>query len=186
MEEQTDMKVIPYEEKYRERCHYICVHTGSPDNLVNKEHYNFSLLWYCDPYLDHGRAYLLVDDNQEVQGYILCAENFKDFAQYMDGYKQRVHEIAPSFEYRCDISEYIPYQDIYPAHLHIDILETGTGKGNGTMLMNALFDALRKDHVKGIMVGVAKNNVRAFRFYQKMGFHILEESEGGYTLGQTL
>lgn len=180
------MKVIPYQEKYRERCHDICIHTGSPDNLVNQQHHDFSLLMYCDPYLDHGKCYLLEDDKNEIQGYILCCEDGNSFLKYMPSYFKRIHEVAPSFEYRCDISEYQKYIKEYPAHLHIDILETCCGKGSGTLLMTTLLDDLRKKQCQGIMVGVAKDNERACSFYQKMGFNILEESDGGYVMGQKL
>ena len=94
--------------------------------------------------------------------------------------------VAPSFVLRCDISEYEAYQKEYPAHLHVDILEDCCGKGSGTLLMHTLLDALKKEHVPGIMVGVAKNNQCAFNFYQKMGFEILVEAEYGYILGQKL
>lgn len=180
------MKVIPYEEKYRDTVRDICIHTGSPDNLVNKEHHDFSLLMYCDPYLDHGRCYLLQDENACIKGYILCAESYTEFKEYMHSYFEKIKEVAPSFVYRCDISEYAPYENKYPAHIHIDILEDGCGKGSGTLLMQTLLHDLGKDGIKGVMVGVAKDNIRAFRFYQKMGFQILEESAGGYTLGQSL
>lgn len=180
------MKVIPYEEKYREACHDICIHTGSPDNLVNKQHHDFSLLMYCDPYLDHGKNFLLMNDEDEAVGYVLSISDYNSFKDYMQGYFEKIKEVAPSFVYRCDISEYEPYKDIYPAHLHIDILEKGTGKGNGTMLMKTLLNSLKEDGVKGIMVGVAKDNIGAFNFYKKMGFEVLEENEGGYTLGQSL
>lgn len=180
------MKVIPYEEKYREVVRDICIHTGSPDNLVNRQHHDFSLLMYCDPYLDHGRCYLLQDETGCIKGYILCADNFEEFKKYMPSYFQKIKEVPPDFMYRCDISEYVPYASIYPAHLHIDILEEGCGKGSGTLLMQTLLKDLRKDHIKGIMVGVAKDNQRAFHFYQKMGFQVLTEEEGGYALGQTL
>lgn len=49
------VKISPYEEKYREDMYAICIETGSKDNLVNREHRDFSLLMYCKPYLDHGR-----------------------------------------------------------------------------------------------------------------------------------
>lgn len=180
------MKVVHYKEEYRDDMHNICIHTGSPDNLVNPQHHDFSLLMYCDPYLDHGKNFVLLDDEDKPVGYILCAPNYEEFKEYMPNYFQKIQEVAPSFMYRCDISEYEPYKDIYPAHLHIDILENTTGKGNGTLLMNTLLTSLKEDGVKGIMVGVAKDNIRAFNFYQKMGFQVLEENEGGYTLGQSL
>lgn len=104
------MRVIPFEEKYRDKCHEICIHTGSPDNLVNEEHRKFSLLMYCDPYLDHGKCFLLQDDQGEIQGYILCAESYASFKEYIQEYFEEIKKVAPSFVLRCDISEYEAYQ----------------------------------------------------------------------------
>ena len=133
-----------------------------------------------DPFL------LLQDDQQDIQGYILCAESYASFKEYIQEYFEEIKKVAPSFVFRCDISEYEAYQKEYPAHLHVDILEDCCGKGSGTLLMHTLLDALKKEQVPGIMVGVAKNNQRAFNFYQKMGFKILVEAEYGYALGQKL
>lgn len=180
------MKIIPYNDTYRDAAHDIAIQTGSKDNLVNKQHHDFTLLMYCDPYLDHGKCFLLLDDEGNAQGYILSIEDGKEFKEIMKPYFKKIHEVAPDFECRCNLEEYEKYLDEYPAHLHIDIKENYTGNGNGTALMTTLLDALRKDGVKGIMVGVAKDNERAFRFYQKMGFSILESGPYGYTLGQKL
>lgn len=180
------MQVIPYEEKYKDIVRDICIQTGSKDNLVNKEHHDFTLLMYCDPYLEHGKCFLLMDENEEVQGYILCAPEYREYREYIKEYVLRIMKDAPSFISRCDTSGYAQYQDTYPAHLHIDIMESCTGKGNGTLLMKTLLEALRREHVKGIMVGVAKDNERAFSFYKKMGFKVIEESQYGYTMGQSL
>lgn len=180
------MRIIPYEEKYKDVVRDICIQTGSKDNLVNKEHHDFTLLMYCDPYLEHGKCFLLMDDDEKVQGYILCAPSYQQYREYIKDYIVQILKVSPSFACRCDTSEYAEYADLYPAHLHIDILESCTGKGNGTMLMQTLLEALRKENVKGIMVGVSKDNERAFRFYQKMGFQVVEESKYGYTLGQKL
>jgi ribosomal protein S18 acetylase RimI-like enzyme len=42
---------------------------------------------------------------------------------------------------------------------------------------------LKEQGVRGVTLGVARSNERAFAFYQKMGFEILGEDEGGYALG---
>ena len=180
------VKISPYEEKYREDMYAICIETGSEDNLVNREHRDFSLLMYCKPYLDHGKCFVLLDEEEKPQGYILCAENGREFFTQMQPYIQKIREMAPSFAHRCDIREYEKYVDEYPAHLHIDIRECYTGHGRGTALMNTLLESLQKDKVKGIMVGVGADNKRAYNFYQKMGFEILEENSMGAVLGKKL
>jgi ribosomal protein S18 acetylase RimI-like enzyme len=180
------MKIIPYQEKYRKEIQDICIATGSKDNLVNPEHYQFTLLMYCDPYLDHGRCFVLLDEEEKPQGYILCAEDGRRFFTEMQPYMEKIKEVAPSFVKRCDVRAYEKYVDEYPAHLHIDVKETYTGHGSGTALMKALLASLQKDQVKGIMVGVSNDNTRALAFYQKMGFQILEKDALGSLLGKKL
>ena len=49
--------------------------------------------------------------------------------------------------------------------------------------MKAMLEELKAQNVKGVMLGVAKANERAVKFYQKMGFQVLEQDEGGYAMG---
>lgn len=177
------MKIVPYEEKYRKDMQRICIDTGSPDNRVNEEHRRFSLLMYCDEYLDHETAFVLLDDENIPQGYILCAENYDTFRENMEPYLEKIRQECPSFAQRADISEYEPYQKEYPAHLHIDIEEKYAGHGRGTALMNTLKEYLKRKHVKGLMLGVDKHNTRAFSFYHKMNFHVLKEDEDSALMG---
>lgn len=180
------MKIVPYEEKYRKDMQRICIDTGSPDNLVNEEHRRFSLLMYCDEYLDHETAFVLLDDENIPQGYILCAEDYKSFQKNMKPYLDQIVRECPAFASRADISEYEAYQQDYPAHLHIDIEETYAGQGRGTALMHALIRHLQTNHVKGLMLGVDRHNHRAYSFYQKMGFRILEQDEDSALMGMML
>jgi ribosomal protein S18 acetylase RimI-like enzyme len=180
------VKIIPYEEKYRKAVQDICIETGSKDNLVNQEHHDFTLLMYCDPYLDHGRCFVLLDEEDQPQGYIMACEDGRKFLPEMEPYFQKIRKVAPSFAYRCDVSEYQKYVEEYPAHLHIDIRESYTGGGRGSALMKTLLDVLQKDGVRGIMVGVGSENTRAYNFYQKMGFQVLEKGRYGAVLGKKL
>ena len=185
-ERRMHMKIVPYEEKYRKDVQRICVDTGSPDNQVNAEHRRFTLLMYCDEYLDHETGFVLLDDHDVPQGYVLCAENYGSFQKHMKPYLEKIRKECPSFANRTDISEYEQYQNEYPAHLHIDIEEDYTGHGRGTALIQTLLDHLKRKSVKGIMLGVDKHNERAFSFYQKTGFHILKEDEDSALLGLML
>jgi hypothetical protein len=47
------MKIIPFEEKYRNDAERICVDTGDKDNMINPEHRRFSVLMYCDEYIKY-------------------------------------------------------------------------------------------------------------------------------------
>jgi len=74
----------------------------------------------------------------------------------------------------------------YPAHLHVNLLEELQGKGLGRGLMQTFIKAAKKRGAEGIHLGVDGRNERAFGFYEKLGFSILEQQSWGSTLGMKL
>lgn len=180
------MKIVPYSSEYREDMRRICIDTASPDNKVNPEHHDFTLMMYCDPYIDHETAFILMDDEDRPRGYILCAEDYPSFAEHIAPYLEKIRREFPNFANRADISLYEKYQDEYPAHLHIDIEESYTGNHHGTKLMQTLIAHLKENHVKGLILGADANNTRAVSFYKKMGFQAIEEKDGGVVLAMKL
>lgn len=74
----------------------------------------------------------------------------------------------------------------YPAHLHIDLLPIAQGQGFGQKLMQTFLARLRELGVPGVNLGVSKKNPRAIRFYERVGFHRVEESDDGITFGMRL
>ncbi|MCK9547260.1 MAG: GNAT family N-acetyltransferase [Sphaerochaeta sp.] len=74
----------------------------------------------------------------------------------------------------------------YPAHLHIDLLEELQGKGLGRSLMQTFIQRAKDQGAEGIHLGVDGRNVRAFGFYERMGFTILETQSWGSTFGLKL
>lgn len=181
-----NMKVVPYTEQYRDDVRRICIDTASPDNKVNPEHHDFTLLMYCDPYIDHETVYVLLDDEDKPRGYIMCAEDYEKFAEDVQPYLEKIRKECPNFASRADITMYEARKDEYPAHLHIDIEESYTGNGHGTALMKTLVAHLKEKHVRGVMLGVDKHNRRAVSFYTKMGFRVMSETEGGAEMGMKL
>lgn len=71
----------------------------------------------------------------------------------------------------------------YPAHLHVDLLTILQGKGLGKALMHTFFSALQAKDVHGIHLRVDGRNVKAYGFYEAMGFSILEEVGGSAIFG---
>jgi ribosomal protein S18 acetylase RimI-like enzyme len=61
--------------------------------------------------------------------------------------------------------------DVYPSHLHINLMPPGQGRGYGKLLLTTLFAALRDAGSGGIFLGVPPANTRAIGFYHRMGFH---------------
>ena len=74
----------------------------------------------------------------------------------------------------------------YPAHLHIDLLPTGQGRGLGGQLIERFIAVLTARKVPGLHLGVSKANQRALNWYPRFGFEIVEESKTGVTFGMLL
>lgn len=72
------------------------------------------------------------------------------------------------------------YEDVvdeFPAHLHVDILESHRSQGWGTVLMERFLGELKGggeggegEVVKGVHLAMGKDNVKAGRFYERCGF----------------
>lgn len=65
-----------------------------------------------------------------------------------------------------------PYE-LYPAHLHIDLLERAQGRGFGRRMLEQVMDKLRDRGSPGAHLGVSMVNTPAFGFYAKLGFREL-------------
>lgn len=182
------VKVRKYSSHYRSQMENICIATASEKARTDKKHAAFTKLMYCDPYLDHGLAYMLMNEKNEAVGYILCAEDIERFLKDTKDTQRQIAQLGEPYEQRAwqEWNAYRRYAKEYPAHLHIDILEEYTGGGNGTKLMNTLIAQLKKDGVRGVCLGVSAKNERAVRFYQKCGFVIFEDFDGGYSMGMDL
>ena len=74
----------------------------------------------------------------------------------------------------------------YPANLHIDLLPEAQGQGLGRRLLQQLFSSLRFAGVAGVHLYAGASNVGAIRFYQRIGFQRLEESEHAVGFGYDL
>lgn len=66
-----------------------------------------------------------------------------------------------------------PDQDLFPAHMHIDLLPMAQGRGLGRLLIRRLLSQLRMRGVAGVQLGVGESNHRARRFYEHIGFRPL-------------
>ncbi len=71
----------------------------------------------------------------------------------------------------------IPQDEIqaeYPAHLHTNIADPELrGRGLGWKMMEAYFDYLRDNDVKGLHLGTTSHNKQAVPFYHRCGFEII-------------
>ena len=61
-------------------------------------------------------------------------------------------------------------------------LVTGASRGIGKAMMHLLLDALREKGSKGVHLGMGATNSRAFTFYTKLGFTLLDKNETAFSL----
>ncbi len=175
------MNIIPYEPKYKEDVHFVCLNSEGPCKS-SKRGINFALAVYCDYYLENEpeNCFVAVDDSDKAVGYIICAENFDVFRKrFADEYYTRIKK----WEFRrrkSAIRSIVPhekYKNEYPAHLHIDILPAYQRKGLGQKMTDVLLGHLKQKGVKGLMLTTWIKNVKGRGFYDKYGFSLLEETK---------
>lgn len=173
------MRVVPYTPDHADEMRAVCLATASERARTDETHARFTLLMYCEPYLEHGTCFMLLDDEGVARGYTLCAEDFAAWNKVFAPYREEIEALSPEYAARV-ANEYEAFArtaDEYPAHLHIDIEEAYTGGGNGRALMETLLAYLRTTDVPGIAFGVAPGNERAIKFYERMGFEHLSAYE---------
>ena len=71
----------------------------------------------------------------------------------------------------------------YPAHLHIDLLPVAQGQGLGRKIITTFTDNLKQLNVPALHLEVGKKNEGAVAFYERVGFHRIEEYEYSIAFG---
>lgn len=175
------MHVVPYNPAHRDELRSVCLANAGEQARSDKTHAQFTLLMYCDPYLEHGVAYMLVDDDDVAHGYVFACEDWSRWTQNTASYRRQIEALGPAYRalYAAEATFYASVAGEYPAHLHIDIEEPYTGGSNGRKLMEALLERLRADDVRGVVLGVEAANKRAVGFYRHLGFEKLSEYDQG-------
>lgn len=89
------------------------------------------------------------------------------FLQIIDAYEEETHYWAP----------------VEMGMMAIDIWigeEAELGKGFGTQMMNlAIEKCFENSSIKGILIDPLKSNTKAHRFYERLGFQVVEERTFG-------
>ncbi len=177
------MTVAPYDPRYAGALREICIQTSghSPEDAA------YIQAMYCNNYLENETVFVLLDGGTPM-GYILCAESYDAYARHMKPYLQKIRPMGfiKWIMARAEMAFYRARRTEYPAHLHIDILESHTGSGSGTLLMNTLLTHLKRRGIPGVMLMVNAKNHRAIRFYEKMGFSPLARNRMAITYGKKL
>lgn len=73
----------------------------------------------------------------------------------------------------------------YPAHGHIDLLPEAQGAGWGKQMMHLMMNALRDAGARGMYLDVSVDNLRAQKFYSRLGFVEIQRTDESCYLGLT-
>ena len=130
---------------------------------------------------------LVAEDDEGVCGYIIGPADTHAFekrceAEWWPGLRR--HYAGPAGDpgswswdermaHRIHHPDRMPRQinEIYPAHLHINLLPRLQGRGIGRQLIDRWLDRVRAMGARGACLGVGLRNDRAIRFYRAYGFH---------------
>jgi ribosomal protein S18 acetylase RimI-like enzyme len=156
---------------------------------------------YVGPYLSFQPDLSLTLIQEGVAGYALAALDTRSFEDTLSSQwwpiileKYRSRSPENFNEREKDLFGYIqnpPLRpekvvDEYPSHLHIDLLEKAQGRGIGKAMMQLILDTLREQGSKGVHLGMGATNARAFTFYTKLGFTLLDKNDDEWTMGLKL
>ena len=195
--------VRKFQEEDRPGLYHICLATG--DSGANAEHlYNQKDMLgeiYVGPYLSFQPelSFTLIQDG--VAGYALAALDTTSFENtlsnqwwpvILEKYSNRSPENFNERE--NNLFRYIQNPPLrskevinqYPSHLHIDLLEKAQGRGIGKAMMLLLLETLREQGSTGVHLGMGARNDRAFIFYTKLGFTLLDKNDDEWTMGLKL
>lgn len=184
------MRIIAYEDKYKDDVKSVCVHTGPSEAPTDIKTNVYILNMYCNYYIDNEseNIRILVNDEGTAVGYILCAPDFKRYSAGMKTYFNKIRKtgIKNITECCCEFLGTFLFSKSYPAHIHIDIIHKYTGMGYGSQLLNEELSLLKTQGTKGVMLIVNKWNVGAVKFYKNNGFKVLLNSPSALIMGQKL
>ena len=184
------IEIKPFETKYAEDVREVCVYTGPRIARTDPAEREKVLAEYCDYYWQNEpeNVFVLVDEEDKAQGYILCAEDAKKFRKGFAPYMQilRKHGLKTCIVPWGEQLIYSFFSKKYPAHLHIDIKRPFRGNGNGSQMMQTLLSHLKSKDIKGVMLIVGSGNTKAVRFYKKNGFKVLCSMGGGTVMAKEL
>ena len=195
-----------YREGDEADAYYVCLKTGDRgkdgEPFYQEDPHALGRV-YVGPYLRFSpKLALILEDGQGVCGYSLAALDSKTFyQQYEEVWRpelveqypeptgdqsqwSRVEEIYHLYhhpDYFCPE----PY-DLYPSHLHIDLIERAQGHGHGRRLMERLLTLLREQGSPGVHLGMSITNNAAYGFYCKLGFEELSRDDDTIYMGMQL
>lgn len=196
------MLIRPANSGDRDEMYRICLVTGAGGSDATGLYRYPSLLGdvFVGPYLALSPQFcFVVDSGGGAAGYVLGALDSREFALRCaaDWWPARREEYRLARPVPGDPDSALlhwvanpppvpEFVDLYPSHLHIDILPTLQGGGWGRLLLTRLFDTLRAQGSIGVHLGVAVSNDNARGFYRHLGFRDIDGDERTIWMGLDL
>ncbi|MDO4284916.1 MAG: GNAT family N-acetyltransferase [Eubacteriales bacterium] len=178
-----------YQERDREKVRAICLATGPQTEELYPGIRKALCTVFCDYYIEEEpeNCFVAVDEQDEAQGYILCAGNWSVWARrFRTEYLEKGDQPIARAMGEATIRTLEKFAERYPAHLHIDLLPQAQGQGAGSRLIRTLEKHLCDEGVWGLCLCVAADNTGARLFYQKNGFTELLCEGKEVVMGKTL
>lgn len=195
--------VRKFQEKDRPDLYHVCLATGDSGagafHLYNQKDMLGEI--YVGPYLSFQPELSLTLIQGGVAGYALAALDTRIFEDTLSKKwwpliqeKYSIRSPENFNEREKNLFNYIQNPPLrpeevvkhYPSHLHIDLLEKAQGRGIGKAMMHLLIETLREQGSKGVHLGMGATNARAFTFYTKLGFTLLNKNDDEWTMGLKL
>lgn len=180
----------------------ICLKTGDSGKDATNLYRDSLLLghFYAAPYaVFHPELTFILAENDKPIGYIIGTNDSQSFYQITEkewfpplrGKYQLPKDSDSSLDariIRLIHKGHVPKPELlsYPAHLHIDILPEGQGKGMGRKLIETFCNKLVELKVPALHLEVGKRNTNAIQFYEKTGFQAIKEYEWSIAFGMKL
>ncbi len=192
------LRIRPFESKDMPRLYHICLLTGQDggdasgtvdDNILGAI--------YAAPYATFEPDLCFVlDAGGQAIGYVLGTRDSKQFAdrcqrEWWPPLRKKYPLLDANDQSRMasltrSIHQGYVAPDIhnsYPAHLHIDLLPAGQGRGYGRELIMHFCETLARMKVPAVHFGVSKINEPAMGFYEHLGFHMIDSTERSVHFG---
>jgi ribosomal protein S18 acetylase RimI-like enzyme len=186
----SDCVIRPAQQGDQPGAYYVCLKTGDhgkDGEPFYREDPDALGRIFVGPYLlFEPELSLILEDEQGICGYAFGAFDSRAFyARYEAEWRpdlcarfprpqgdpaqwsrvQQVYSWYHDPDYFCPE----PY-DVYPSHLHIDLLSRARGRGYGRRMLERIMDKLHFHGSPGAHLGVSVLNAPAVGFYQRLGF----------------
>lgn len=194
-----NLQIRPYKESDLPSLYEICLKTGDSGKDATGLYKDPMLIgyFYAAPYAAiHPELTFILAKNDIPVGYIIGTNNSTLFYDITE--KEWFPELREKYSRPDDNDNspdsriirlihkgHIPRPELllYPAHLHIDILPEGQGKGMGRNLIDTFINKLIEMKTPALHLEVGKRNTNAIKFYEKVGFTVIKEFEYSIAFG---